>query len=54
MNINLVMVIFGLALSISVSTLVASGPGSNFQVFAQSGNDTSTASTGILITELNQ
>lgn len=48
MNINIVIVIFILALSISVSTLVASGPGSNFQVFAQSGNDTSTASRGIL------
>ena len=48
MNINLVTVIFSLALSISVSTVVASGQGSNFQVFAQSGNVTSTTSTGIM------
>lgn len=40
--------ILSLVLVISVSTLVASGSGSNFQVFAQSGNDTSTTTTGIL------
>jgi plastocyanin len=44
-----VIVIFGLALSISTSTLGASALGSNLQIYAQSGNDgndTSVAGTG--------
>jgi nitrous oxide reductase len=48
MNINLVTVIFSLALSISLSILVVGGPASDLQAYAQSGNDTSTASTGIM------